>query len=99
MKKPAILVLPLFVLLTACGTVKEALTEYRLVYPTVPEHLLLCEAEPGVPNGLNTDVQLVKYLDEVRASGEDCRAKLRALKGITRSWNPDLKDAPRDKDE
>ena len=85
------MVLPLLGLLTACGTVKDALIEHRLVYPTIPAHLLMCENEPGVPDALHTDTQLVRYLDDVRASGEDCRAKLRALRGITQSWSPEEK--------
>jgi hypothetical protein len=61
----------------------EVVTFYR--YVTVPPDYLSCLAEPRVPNAL-TDVELAQWAQLIREAGEDCRAKLDAVRKLSEQW-------------
>jgi hypothetical protein len=94
------LVLPLFVISTACATsnrhpdAKAAIVrlppEIRTVYeyPTIPAETLICLQEPKVPDA-KTDIELALWAQAVREAGADCRAKLDAIRGLAATWGTD----------
>lgn len=71
--------------LAACGSPdKGALPELRIVQPSVPAALLTCADEPADPSAKPnlTQRDVARYLVELRAAGEDCRAKLGSVRGL-----------------
>lgn len=74
----SILLLPL--LLAACGETKllPSLVTQRL---EVPESLLTC-APPPAPRPVSTQADVALLLLDLAEAGEDCRAKLAAVKDV-----------------
>jgi hypothetical protein len=71
-------------LLTACASSKPE-TRIQIEYLPPPEPLLSCAAPPAVPDTIE-QARVGEYLTDLWASGDDCRAKLNAV----RQW---VKDA------
>ena len=70
-------------LLLSCGLLARCAPAPSpvLVRPAIPPMLLTCQAAP-VPPDLNVprwDQVLARYLLDLGAAGQDCRAKLRAV--------------------
>ena len=76
----AAFLLPFCVLLARCAPAAEPV----VVRPDVPPTLLTCAAAP-VPPDLNVprwDEVLANWVLDLGAAGEDCRAKLRAVRHL-----------------
>lgn len=65
-------------LLTACAGPAV------LVRQEVPEALLSCQEAPAPPEGAYADPDLALWIVDLAASGEDCRSKLTAVRGLLR---------------
>jgi hypothetical protein len=71
---PALIALLSALLLTGCAQPKVA----------VPASLLQCQAQPGLDDVMDDHAVARWMLDTVDA-GEDCRAKLRLVRGLVQS--------------
>ena len=65
--------------LTACAS-PAPLTEIRVERVEIPAPLLRCADEPPVPQSGGTWAEFFGYVVDLRAAGEDCRAKLAAIR-------------------
>ena len=70
-----LLLLPL--LSTACGP-----RPVELVRPEIPAPLLACQPAPPPPPPGTDDHALALWIVDLATAGEDCRARLRQLKGL-----------------
>lgn len=76
-------------LLASCGPDKpevQIVPQPFNVYPKVSAELLACPAEPKVPDGVKTDVELIKFLESVRIAGAKCRETLGKVADYVHSW-------------
>ncbi len=81
-KTSALSLLACVPLLSACGTSVprvETVTEFRVEKLRPPEPLLDCAPHPLPPNpDTARQADVARYLVDVAAAGEDCRAKVEA---------------------
>jgi hypothetical protein len=68
---PALIALLSVLLLTGCAQPKVA----------VPASLLQCQAQPGL-NDVMDDHAVARWILDTVDAGEDCRAKLRLVRGL-----------------
>ena len=73
--------------LTACAS-PTPLTEIRVERVEIPAPLLRCAEEPPVPSSGGTWAEFFGYVIDLRAAGEDCRAKLGAIRLRNRAATP-----------
>lgn len=64
-------------LLTGCGAGPPV-----LVRQSVPAALLACQAQPEPPVSPFDDQALALWIVDLASAGEDCRARLGAVKGL-----------------
>lgn len=74
-RAPARIALPFVLPLAACANAPPALV--------VPESLLACRAAPAVPEVVD-DPALARWVVDLAEAGEDCRARLAAVRGVVR---------------
>jgi hypothetical protein len=67
-------------LLMGCAE-KPPVVEVRYVPQQVPAGLLTCAAKPAVPEVMD-DHAVAGYVLDLAEAGEDCRAKLRRVRGV-----------------
>ena len=65
--------------LTACAS-PAPLTEIRVERVEIPAPLLRCAEEPAIPSSGGTWAEFLGWIIDLRAAGEDCRAKLAAIR-------------------
>ncbi len=69
--------------MTGCGLNRERpLPELTIVRVTPPAELLDCAAEPSAPAAGATQRAVARYLLEIASAGDDCRAKLEAVRAF-----------------
>lgn len=75
-------------ILMSCGTMRALLpeTQTTLVYPRIDPALLLCPAEPKVPQWVETDVDFAEWSEGVRVSGTICRIHLGKVRDLVATW-------------
>lgn len=68
--------------LSSCATAKQPdpIPKTILVYPRISVEQGSCKNAPSIPDTLSTNELYRAYLEGVRLAGEDCRARLEALK-------------------
>jgi hypothetical protein len=83
-------ILPLIALsMSACEAARppappQVVTQIKEVRQEIPLGLLSCEAEPPAPAGLEAeDVERgANFVWDLAVAGDDCRAKVRAIRGL-----------------
>jgi hypothetical protein len=83
-----------FAVLAGCQSMTKLagpITEYKTVlqYPMIDSGLLMCAPEPPVPFGITTDAAALAWAEDVRKAGQDCRAKVNALRDTVAKWPKD----------
>lgn len=68
--------------LTACSADRLPLTEVRIERIEIPAVLLNCAPAPTVPPKPRTQGDVARYLVELWEAGEDCRARLEAIREL-----------------
>lgn len=72
--------------LSACAGAVEGPVRVETVRETPPSALLSCRVAPPAPRGdAYTQADVARYIIRLSAAGEDCRAKLSAV----RKWSED----------
>ena len=74
--------LPSIVFLTSCADRPSPLTELRLVPQEIPAVLLSCAEEPEAPKPGATWQEFFGWIVDVRAAGNDCRARVEAIREL-----------------
>ena len=65
--------------LTACAS-PAPLTEIRVERVEIPAPLLRCAEEPPIPSSGGAWAEFLGWIVDLRAAGEDCRARLAAIR-------------------
>lgn len=67
---------------TACSADRPPLTEVRVERIEIPAVLLTCAPTPAVPPKPRTQGDVARYLVELWEAGEDCRARVEAIREL-----------------
>lgn len=67
---------------SACSKAERPLTELRLVPQEIPAVLLSCAEEPEVPKPGATWAEFFDWIIDVRAAGNDCRARVEEIREL-----------------
>lgn len=68
---------------SACSA-PEPLTELRVERIAIPAPLLSCDNEPPAPKQGATWAEFFGWIVDLRAAGDDCRAKVEAIGALQR---------------